>query len=336
MQLSKFQAAQVIALYKEKIPQNTIAKKFNVNQSTISRIIKRYQKYGKYEHSGGNGRKKLIDASVGSLIFREIYFDPKKSLRKLKNIIKEKAGKIISKDTIKRYHNERKLFAFSPIKKPLLKKIHIENRKKCALEWMKLTDSQLKSIIFSDESKFNLMYSDGKTKVWREHGKGLENKNLCPTIKHGGGSVMVWGCFSYFGVGKLVFIEGKMDSAEYINILSSNLQPSADKMSLKEFILQQDNDPKHTSKLSKQFYETMNYNLLPWPAQSPDMNPIENLWNLIKVNVGRKNPKNLQDLKTFILIELNKISKETCEKYSISFRKRTVELLRVKGNHTKY
>ena len=58
-----------------------------------------------------------------------------------------------------------------------------------------------KLIIFSDESKFNLRYSDGKCSVWREPKAGLKRGNFIPTVKFGGGGVMVWACLSYYGVG---------------------------------------------------------------------------------------------------------------------------------------
>jgi hypothetical protein len=66
-------------------------------------------------------------------------------------------------------------------------------------------------------------------------------KNLTPTVKFGGGSIMVWGCFLSRGVGKLTVIKGNMDAAKYINILANNLQESVDMMELDTFIFQQDN-----------------------------------------------------------------------------------------------
>jgi hypothetical protein len=72
-----------------------------------------------------------------------------------------------------------------------------------------------------------------------------------------------------------------MDAPLYCYILGQNLSKSAQLMGLDEYVFQQDNDPKHTSKLAKQFFEENRIKLLDWPAQSPDMNPIENLWALM-------------------------------------------------------
>ncbi|KAG0438720.1 Transposable element Tcb2 transposase [Dictyocoela muelleri] len=138
-------------------------------------------------------------------------------------------------------------------------------------------ECDLKSIIFSDESKFNLFYSDGKVSVRRETGSGLKIYNITPTVKHGGGSIILWGCFSYYGFGKLIFIDGKIDSTKNVNILAQNIRDSARSMNINDSIFQQDHDPKHTSKPTKEYFRRNNINVLPWAPQSPDLNPIETL-----------------------------------------------------------
>ena len=80
------------------------------------------------------------------------------------------------------------------------------------------------SVIFVDESKFNIFGSDGKQMVWRKPKSELEMKNLTPSVKHGGGSQMIWGSISTMGAGNLHFIDGNMDKFMYLNILKQNLK----------------------------------------------------------------------------------------------------------------
>ena len=80
-------------------------------------------------------------------------------------------------------------------------------------------------------------------------------------------------------------------------------------MELNTFIFQQENDPKHTSKLAKQYFNDKSIVLLPWPAQSPDLNPIENVWGILKDKVSARGPKNIPQLKQYLIEEWNKIPK---------------------------
>uniref|UniRef100_A0A8C4SV48 Transposase n=1 Tax=Erpetoichthys calabaricus TaxID=27687 RepID=A0A8C4SV48_ERPCA len=92
--------------------------------------------------------------------------------------------------------------------------------------------------------------------VWRKPGTAHHQANTIPTVKHGGGSIMLWGCFSAAGTGRLVRIKGKMTAAMYRDILDENLLQSALDLRLgRRFIFQQDNDPKHTAKISKKWLQ---------------------------------------------------------------------------------
>ena len=89
---------------------------------------------------------------------------------------------------------------------------------------------------------------------------------------------MPWGCLSAVGIGKLVRVEGKMDGAKYRDILEQNLYHSVCDLRLAwRFTFQQDNDPKHTAKATLEWFKGKHVNVLEWPSQSPDLNPIKNL-----------------------------------------------------------
>ena len=107
-----------------------------------------------------------------------------------------------------------------------------------------------------------------------EDGEAYSPKNRVSTVKFGGGSIMIWGCFSEKVVGKISVIDGKINAQKYKKILQENL------MSLLSFeqryIFQQDNDPKYTAKSTKKWSSKNNVNVLQWPSRSPGLNSTGN------------------------------------------------------------
>ena len=100
--------------------------------------------------------------------------------------------------------------------------------------------------MWSDETKIELFGINSTRRVWRKRNTEYNPKNTIPTVKHGGGNLMLWGCFSAKGTGWLHHIEGRMNGAMYREILGDNLLPSVRALKMgRGWVFQHDNDPKH-------------------------------------------------------------------------------------------
>ena len=136
------------------------------------------------------------------------------------------------------------------------------------------------------------------------------------------------------GTGKLVRIEVMMYGAKYEDILEGNLfQSSRDLRVGRRFTFQQDNDTKHTSKATLEWFKVKHLNVLEWPSQSPELNPIENLCHDLKIAVHQRNPSNLKELEQFCL---EKIPVARCAKLIETYPKRLAAVIAAKRGSTKY
>ncbi|GFV59301.1 transposable element Tc1 transposase [Trichonephila clavipes] len=264
--------------------------------------------------------------------------DPKLSAVKLAAETSRIMGRSVSAETVRNVIRHAGYSSRVVRKKPF---ISLQNQKS-VLRFTKThqlkTDNFWKKVIFSDEIKFNIFGSDGRRTVCRKPNTALDPKILRPTVKHGDGSVMVWGCMASNGVGNLVFIDSIMDHKLYIlDILNNNLKESAKKLGLVgNFIFQQDNDSKHTARNVEMWCLFHCKQQLHTPPQSSDINVIENLWATLETAVQKHQIRNKAHLKQVLQEEWEKISPDTTKKLVESVPRRLEDIIKAKGHAIKY
>jgi hypothetical protein len=198
--------------------------------------------------------------------------------------------------------------------KPLLTAVHKKKRLAWAQAHTHWTVEDWSAVAFSDESKFNLFGSDGRDWCWRRPGEEFDACYTKKKVKHGGGCIMVWGCITATGLGRLCRIDGNMDMKLYCEILGDEFLGTLSDLDIKkkDIYFQQDNDPKHTSKMATSWFQKNKIDKLNWPANSPNMNIIEHAWDYLDRRVHSRSPlpKNLGELWDALVDEWGTIEEE--------------------------
>ena len=137
------------------------------------------------------------------------------------------------------------------------------------------------------------------------------------------------------GVGELYFIEGNMNSKMYCEILQQSMIPSLQKLDSRA-MFQHDNDPKHTSKTTIALLKRLWVKVMDWASMSPDMNPIEHLWGILKRKVEVCKVSNNCHFRDVVMEEWKSIPVATCEALVNSMPRRVKTVLDNDGGYTKY
>ena len=326
----------IVTYHKAGHGYGAISKILHVSKSTIVSIVKKFKATGSVINKMRGGRPKKLSQTQIRYAVREIKKDPHTTLNKIRNSLNE-SGVSVGRTTLQRALHENGFRGCKPRKCPLLRTRHVKARMEFVKNHEHRDYNYWKNILWSDETKIELFGHNDRKHVWRRTGQAYLPKNTVPTVKHGGGSIMIWGCFSANGTGALCKIDGIMKKEDYAAILDENLKSSARSLQLgRHWIFQQDNDPKHTSKYVKNWFNRNKVRVLDWPAQNPDLNPIENLWDTLKKSVAKRHPRNLEELWSYCQEEWARISTETCERLVKSYGKRLAAVKQAKGFATKY
>jgi transposase len=335
--LTPAQQNWVLSLLGSHTPGHEIHRLTGISVGTISNLCKKH--FPNLSKSQGGRPSKLSPANVYYSIC-QITTSKVDNASQLTNTLSNIINQPLSHKTVRRALKAAGMKAVVKKKRPKLTARHRRERMDFAIAHRDWTIEDWKCVVWSDETKINCLGSDGRVWVWKRAGEQLNPRLVQETTKFGGGSIMFWGCMFWEGVGYGTRIDGRMDADLYTQIMEDELLKSLEYYSKdkEDILFQQDNDPKHTSKKAKRWFENHEIQVMHWPSQSPDLNPIEHLWHHLKNKVGaiEPPPPSLEELWGRVQVEWDKIGKEVCQNLIESMPRRMQAVIQAKGGYTKY
>ncbi len=320
MQLSQYQKYKIIFMHEQNNSILSIAEELGINRHTVSKWIVRYSN-SNFKRLKGSGRPKKCTNEIWLTISKEITDNKYITLGEIPNNIKNTIKLSIS--TIKTILNDNNYNYDYPIGRFPLSEEHKTTRLKYAIKYLNFDWTE---VIFSDEVAFWM--SNKPSKRW--HNKNIQDDHDI-LFKHSY-KINAWGAISINKTFELNIFTTIMDAEKYINILETNFLPKY----TNNLYFQFDNDPKHKSVKAKNFIIKHKIKTIDHPPCSPDLNPIENIWGILKHKLSKYKFETIEQFKQSVLDEWKKIDKNTINNTILSMKNRLQVVIDNRGGYTDY
>jgi hypothetical protein len=251
-------------------------------------------------------KNKKITARIGLKLKKKQKEEPKISFRKL-------AGWILEEEGLKLHHSSIADFFkrnyWETIPMPYKIPLRPMNRaKRLAFAQKYVEDSEsLNRVMWSDETSVTAYPTKRQITIRVHQSCNDSDIPFVPKLQQGGFSVMFWGCFSRYAKGPLTVVKGKINGQTYLELVQDVVMPEIEASEV-ELIFMQDNARPHTSPVVTDYYHENNVQMLDWPPQSPDLNPIEQVWGIMKQKLYTE--KSFPTSKTDLIARFFKIWEE--------------------------
>lgn len=314
--------------------QNAVARTYNVHRSTISRLWRRYQQLGTTTDRLRSGRPRVTTRAQDRYI--RLFHLRNRTIAATETAVNVPGLRRISPQTVRNRLRSHGLRARRPYVGATLRRQHRRARVRWCTTVRVWNLQNWRRVWFSDESRFQLEKRDGRIRVYRRRNERFAQNCVVERDNFGGGSVMMWAAISYARNTQLIHIQGNLNAVRYRDeIIRPHLLPVID---IQREIFQHDNARPHTARVTVDFLEQQNVNVIRWPSRSPDLNPIEHLWDELDRRVRQRQPppQNLQQLEQALQYEWQRIPRVRTQRLIESMPRRVRAVLQANGGHNRY
>lgn len=326
---------KIIALREHGLSVRQLQHRFHISRRGIQRLCTKYRDTQSVSDLQRSGRPRLSTKQDDRCLRRMCVKNPRWSSRTLRQMWQREYGINATARTVRSRLVTFGLKGRIAKKKPLLSKKNKRLRLTWARQHRDWSDYQWMQTFFSDETPVYLIQSNQRRYVRCSAKDVLSPRHLRPTVQAGGGKILLWAGFSGHGLTSLAPVDGTVNTDTYIKLLTKNLLPLD--LPDKAVTFQQDNAPAHKSHRTRTWLTDHGFDLLPWPAQSPDLNPMENTWAYLKEHLEERcDITNVDDLWRAIQEEWASIPLDYFEKLARSMPRRISKVIAAKGGYTRY
>ena len=334
--LTSVDRERAIGMLQSNTPPAEVARHFRVSHTTILRLRERFQMTGATADRPRSGRPPVTTPEQDWHIRLTHLRQRRRPATVTARETRGRHNARISGQTVRNRLRRFGLQARRPYRGPILN----QQRRATRLQWvtqrLQWRAREWGRVLFTDESRFCLSHGDGRVRVWRRRGERFADACVIQQDRWGGGSVMVWGGIHQRGRTNLIVLNGNLNARRYIDeVLLPEVVPYVRRHNLS---LQQDNARPHSARLTTTFLQQQNVATLPWPPYSPDLSPIEHLWDRIDRGIRSRDhqPQNLHELRRAIQEEWDNIPQPQIATLIGSMRQRCTEVHNANGGHTRY
>ncbi|KFM71805.1 Transposable element Tcb2 transposase, partial [Stegodyphus mimosarum] len=310
-QLEMFAKGRIVGMLESKRSQTEASRILNVKQSVISRLRQRFQRTGDVTRRPVSGRPRVITPSQDRYLVISARRQRGSIARALGSALTVATGIRISRQTVYRRLNHAGLYARRPAVCIPLTSAEKRARLNWSLKHQHWSVGERANVLFRNESRFSLSTDSRRVTIWRERGTRFEPRNISERHHFPSRGVMVWAGIMMDGSTDLHFFDTGSVTGQryrdeflepYVRLFRGAVGP--------DFIFMDDNAPCHRAVLVDDFLETENIQRMSWPANSPDLNPIEHVWDMLGRQIAAlsRPPSSVTELKRTLQEAWNRLS----------------------------
>ncbi|GFX14202.1 transposable element Tcb2 transposase [Trichonephila clavipes] len=341
--LDAFTRGRIIGKLEEGRSVTSVAAEFGIAHSIVSRLWRQFQTTGTAIRGFSSGRPRgttpADDRSKETFTVLQARRNRRQTAGEIARNTTQATGRPISRFTVARRLHGGGLFARRPVRCVPLTPAHRRRRSLWCREHRKWRDNEWGRVLFTDESRFSLSSDSHRILIWRERGSRNHPSNIIERDRYGGRCVLVWGGIMLGSRTDLhIFDAGSVNGTRYSNeILLPYVRLFRGAMGL-QFLFMDDNAPCHRTVAAEQLLESEDIERMDWPARSPDLNPIEHVWDFLGRRLAARTlpPVTIRELRLALQDEWAAMPQQLIDTLILSMGRRCETCLAVRGDNIPY